>query len=58
MDQVFDTDPLEDLRHHTLMALRTIVGHYYPAVFPTVGSQSTLGVHNPVGPAPSVEIYI
>ena len=57
MDQVFDSGSLEDLRHYTLMTLRTIVECYYPAVFPTVGFQGTLGSHNPVGPAPSVEIY-
>ena len=57
IDQVFDSDPLGDLRRHTLMTLRTIVGHYYPAVFPTVGSQGALDPHDLVGPAPSVEIY-
>ena len=57
MDQAFDSDSLGDLRHHTLMTLRTIIGHYYPAVFPTVGSQGALDPHNLIGPAPSVEIY-
>ena len=57
MDQVFDSDPSGDLRHHTLMTLRTIVRCYYPAVFPTVGSQGAPGPHDPVGPALLVEIY-
>ena len=49
MDQAFDSDPSEDLRHYTLMSLRTIVGYYYPAIFPTVGSQGVLDSHDPVG---------
>ena len=57
IDQMFDTDPLWDLRHHILMALRTIVGHYYPAVVSTVDFQNTPDPHNPVGPALSIEIY-
>ena len=57
MDQTFETDPLDDLGHHILMSLRSIVGHYYPAVFPTVGSQGAPGPHDLIGPASSVEIY-
>ena len=57
MDQVFDSDPLGDLRHHILMTLRTIIGCYYPAVFPTVGSQGMPDPHDLVGPAPLVGVY-
>ena len=57
MDRTFEADPLGGLRHHFLMTLRSIVGRYYPAVFPTVGSQGALGPHDLTGPAPSVEIY-
>ena len=57
MDRTFEADPSGGLRHHFLMTLRSIVGRYYPAVFPTVGSQGAPGPHDPTGPAPSVEIY-
>ena len=57
LDQTFETDPLSGLRHHFLMTLRSVVGRYYPAVFPTVGSQGAPSPHDPTGPAPSVEIY-
>ena len=57
MDWAFDTDPSGDLRHYTLMSLRTIVECYYPAIFPTVGSQDAPGPHDPVGPTLLCEIY-
>ena len=57
LDRTFETDPSGGLRHHFLMTLRSIVGCYYPAVFPTVSSQGAPGPHNRTGPAPSVEIY-
>ena len=57
LDRTFETDPLGGLRHHFLMTLRSIIGCYYPAVFPTVGSQGAPGPHDLTGPAPSVEIY-
>ena len=57
MSWTFDSDLSGNLRHHTLMTLRTIVRHYYPAIFSTVGFQDALDPHDPVGPALLVEIY-
>ena len=54
LDWTFETDPLGDLRHHFLMSLRSTIGCYYPAVFPTVGFQGAPGPHDLTGPAPSI----